>query len=109
MCRQKTVYVLIKPTLPVKYRQRWRYWLAFALLCGSYLPAAAMESPGQYQTKTVATEQQTVRLTSLDWAPYTGAALPEGGETTHLLRQVFAEMGYQLQVDFRLSLINLRS
>lgn len=43
---------------------------------------------------------QIIRLTSLDWAPYTGAALPEGGETTRLLRQVFAQMGYQLQVDF---------
>jgi len=89
---------------------RLRCWLATVLLC-SYLPAAvAMESVSQHQATTFspapsspapsAIAQQTLRLTSLDWPPYTGAALPEGGETTLLLRQVFAEIGYQLQVDF---------
>jgi len=59
------------------------------------------QSSNQHQTANhSASTEQTVRLTSLDWAPYTGAALPDGGETTQLLRQVFAEMGYQLQVDF---------
>lgn len=63
--------------------------------------AAPKQSSNHHKTENnSAIAEQTVRLTSLDWAPYTGAALPEGGETTRLLRQVFAEIGYQLQVDF---------
>ncbi len=98
---QVIVYLLLKPSLPLKNSHRWRFWLASALLFCSYMPAtAAIESSSQHKASTSARAPQTVRLTSLDWAPYTGAALPEGGETTNLLRQVFAEIGYQLQVDF---------
>ena len=43
---------------------------------------------------------QLVKLTSLDWPPYTGEQLPGQGEVTVLLRQVMADIGYQLQVDF---------
>lgn len=41
-----------------------------------------------------------IKLTSLDWPPYTGETLPGQGEVTVLLRQVMADLGYQLQVDF---------
>lgn len=70
-------------------------------LSSTMLQAAPNSLADHGQTKdTSSAMERPMRLTSLDWAPYTGADLPEGGETTRLLRQVFAEMGYQLQVDF---------
>lgn len=81
----------------------WRGPMLLILLGLSSAGSLASANQSSHPYKTVnhsSTAGQTVRLTSLDWAPYTGAALPDGGETTQLLRQVFAEMGYQLQVDF---------
>jgi len=72
----------------------------FTVICT--FPVAATSS-GRLLTSganPVPSTSPTVLITSLDWAPYTGAALPEGGETTRLLRQVFTAMGYQVQVDF---------
>lgn len=43
---------------------------------------------------------QPVRLASLDWPPYTGHQLEQQGETTVLLRQVFAAMQLDLQTEF---------
>ncbi|MBY0417905.1 MAG: transporter substrate-binding domain-containing protein [Pararheinheimera sp.] len=48
----------------------------------------------------VATVTDTVRLASLDWPPYTGHQLEQQGETTVLLRQVFAAMQLDLQTEF---------
>ena len=42
----------------------------------------------------------TVRLASLDWPPYTGAALQHQGETSVLLRQVFKAMQLDVQTEF---------
>lgn len=81
---------------------RSRSMLIILLGLSSAMSLAAPDQLSKHSTtasKGAATEQ-IIRLTSLDWAPYTGAGLPEGGETTNLLRQVFAQMGYQLQVDF---------
>ncbi|MDF3124161.1 transporter substrate-binding domain-containing protein [Rheinheimera sp. 1928-s] len=44
--------------------------------------------------------EQAVRLASLDWPPYTGHQLEQQGETTVLLRQVFASMQLELQTEF---------
>jgi polar amino acid transport system substrate-binding protein len=81
----------------------WRGPMLLILLGLSSAASLAAANQSSIQHKTAnhsAAAEQTVRLTSLDWAPYTGSSLPGGGETTQLLRQVFAEMGYQLQVDF---------
>jgi polar amino acid transport system substrate-binding protein len=43
---------------------------------------------------------EPLRLASLDWPPYTGYQLEQQGETTVLLRQVFAAMQQDLQTDF---------
>lgn len=54
------------------------------------------------QARQQAQQQSAVqiKLTSLDWPPYTGDKLPGQGEVTVLLRQVMADLGYQLQIDF---------
>nr|WP_269836603.1 transporter substrate-binding domain-containing protein [Rheinheimera soli] len=39
-------------------------------------------------------------MASLDWPPYTGHQLEQQGETTVLLRQVFASMQLELQTEF---------
>lgn len=43
---------------------------------------------------------ESARLASLDWPPYTGAALQQQGETTVLLKQVFAAIGLDVQIEF---------
>lgn len=43
---------------------------------------------------------EIIRLASLEWPPYTGAQLPDGGESTATLKAAFAAAGYQLEVDF---------
>jgi polar amino acid transport system substrate-binding protein len=43
---------------------------------------------------------EAVRLASLDWPPYTGSQLEQQGETTVLLRQVFASMQLDVQTEF---------
>lgn len=47
-----------------------------------------------------ATGAEIIRLASLEWPPYTGAELPDGGESTATLKAAFAAAGYQLEVDF---------
>ncbi|RVU41681.1 transporter substrate-binding domain-containing protein [Rheinheimera riviphila] len=81
----------------------WRRSILIVLLgLSSTMSLAAPDQLSKHSTSANkgAATGEIMRLTSLDWAPYTGAGLPEGGETTDLLRQVFAEIGYQLQVDF---------
>jgi polar amino acid transport system substrate-binding protein len=43
-------------------------------------------------------EQPLLKLSTLEWPPYTGASLPEQGETSRLLRKVFQSLGYQVQI-----------
>ncbi len=42
----------------------------------------------------------TVRLTSLEWAPYTGRDLPDQGLSSRVVRAALAATGYGLQIDF---------
>lgn len=41
-----------------------------------------------------------IKIASLDWPPYTAEYLPEQGFTTALVKRVFLNMGYQLEVVF---------
>lgn len=45
-------------------------------------------------------QAKEVRLTSLEWPPYTGNALPDQGASAHVAKAAFAEMGYELKIDF---------
>lgn len=67
----------------------------YFLLLFVVFKAAAVQAPEQAQQSAV-----QIKLTSLDWPPYTGDKLPGQGEVTVLLRQVMADLGYQLQIDF---------
>lgn len=44
--------------------------------------------------------QDFVRVSTLDWPPYTSDALPKGGATTEVVRQAFAAAGYDIDVSF---------
>ena len=71
-------------------RKTWRPNLAFA---GSLLIALGMWSP-------VLAADQVVRIATLDWPPYTGKDLPEGGATTDVVRAAFAKVGYDVEVEY---------
>ncbi|KZZ48080.1 MAG: transporter substrate-binding domain-containing protein [Saccharospirillaceae bacterium] len=43
---------------------------------------------------------KVVKLTSLDWPPYSGKALNEQGASVAVAKAAFAAMGYTLEVDF---------
>ncbi|MBU1435834.1 MAG: transporter substrate-binding domain-containing protein [Gammaproteobacteria bacterium] len=85
----------------LKVLRQWRFFFVLLSLSVFEVIAAPNSVPDSSKATVEATAvAPTIRLTSLDWAPYTGANLPEGGEITRLLRQVFTGLGYQLQVDF---------
>lgn len=43
---------------------------------------------------------EKVRLTSLEWPPYSGDSLPEKGASIAVAKAAFAAMGYELEVKF---------
>lgn len=43
---------------------------------------------------------ETVRLTSLEWPPYSGDSLPEKGASIAVAKAAFAAVGYDLEVKF---------
>lgn len=43
---------------------------------------------------------EIIRLASLEWPPYTGEQLPDGGSTSAVLKAAFAAAGYQLEIDY---------
>lgn len=43
---------------------------------------------------------EPVKLTSLDWPPYTGAELPDQGASVAVAKAAFAAVGYELTVEF---------
>lgn len=45
-------------------------------------------------------DDKVVRLTSLDWPPYTGKSLPQQGASVVVAKKAFEAMGYTLEVDF---------
>lgn len=66
------------------------------LLCAiTSLVSAAQLEAGQKKTTTA----QTLKFSTLEWPPYTGASLQGQGETSLLLRRIFQQLGYQVQVD----------
>jgi polar amino acid transport system substrate-binding protein len=50
---------------------------------------------------SAAAEEKKVRVSTLDWPPYTGKALPKGGATTEVIRAAFAKLGYDIEVEYR--------
>lgn len=42
----------------------------------------------------------TIRLTTLEWPPYTSQSLPDGGLTGHIVKKAFAEAGLKVEFDF---------
>ncbi len=53
-----------------------------------------------FSSCVLAENKPTLRLASLEWPPYTSATMTDHGETTALLRRIFADLGYQLEIDF---------
>lgn len=49
---------------------------------------------------SVAAQEARVKLTSLEWPPYSGASLPGGGITVAALRAALAEAGWSMEVEF---------
>jgi polar amino acid transport system substrate-binding protein len=49
---------------------------------------------------SVAANDKVIKLTSLEWPPYTGQALPNQGATAVVVREAFKAMGYTLVVEF---------
>lgn len=43
---------------------------------------------------------EIIKLSSLEWPPYTGENLPEGGASLKVAKAAFAAMGYDLVVEF---------
>jgi polar amino acid transport system substrate-binding protein len=48
----------------------------------------------------VASAAETWKITSLDWQPFSGKALPEGGASIAVLRAALKAEGIELQVEF---------
>jgi len=46
-------------------------------------------------------QDSTVHISTLNWPPYTGDDLPLGGATTEVVRQAFAQVGYDIDVSYR--------
>jgi polar amino acid transport system substrate-binding protein len=44
---------------------------------------------------------EVVRLSTLDWPPYTGKDLPLGGATADVIRAAFEKVGYEIEVEYR--------
>ncbi|PWF54701.1 substrate-binding periplasmic protein [Massilia glaciei] len=70
-----------------------RFCLAFGFAC-------ALACAGNASAKAEAGDEKTIRLTSLDWPPYSGAELKQRGATTAVVRAALAAMGYKLEVKF---------
>lgn len=45
-------------------------------------------------------QEKTVSLATLEWPPYVGAALPEEGATTAVIKKAFETAGYKVEVIF---------
>jgi len=68
-----------------------KYLIALACMIGLIGSATAQSE---------APEARVMRLTSLEWPPYTGVSLREQGATTAVVRAALAAMGYRLDVAF---------
>lgn len=53
-----------------------------------------------FASVSFARETKVVRLSSLEWPPYSGARLDGDGVSSIIVREAFASMGYALQIEF---------
>jgi polar amino acid transport system substrate-binding protein len=53
-----------------------------------------------FLSSLVNAENKVIRLTSLEWPPYSGKDLPQQGSSVAIARKAFAAMGYTLEVTF---------
>ncbi len=75
-------------------RQLFSAWLRpLRAAGGAALLAISLASPAL-------AEDKVVKLTSLDWPPYTSADLPEQGASALVAKKAFEAMGYKLVVEF---------
>lgn len=72
------------------------------ILLGANMPMwlGAVTALSMLFSMNVAALDKVVHMTSLEWPPYTGANLPDQGETIKQATHIFASMGYTLKVDF---------
>lgn len=49
---------------------------------------------------TAQAQGKIVKLTSLEWPPYTGPGLPGQGASAEVVRQAFQAMGYTVEIEF---------
>lgn len=64
-----------------------RKWIIIAVIVFFLTPGAVFAA-------------EKVKLSSLEWPPYTGEGLPEGGASIKVAKAAFAAMGYELEVEF---------
>ncbi len=55
---------------------------------------------GMMAAATPALAQQSVKLTTLDWCPYTCVTAPDGGFSSVIVREAFKAMGYKVEIEF---------
>lgn len=97
---------------------RWAARLVFlsALVCGASraevmtsAPQSQVSADHALQTRQVQQQVEAheirpgpagniLKLSTLEWPPYTGSKLPDQGETSQLLTRVFQYLGYQVQI-----------
>lgn len=70
------------------------FFISFVIFCSALFAVSSFAEP---QTTK---KDKVVRLSSLEWPPYTGEALAGGGRSIELISRVFAAKGYQLEVGF---------
>ncbi|NHZ82348.1 transporter substrate-binding domain-containing protein [Massilia sp. CCM 8695] len=76
----------------VHFLAAWVGGLAMLLCCGAAAAGSASPVP--------ADPTRVIRLSSLEWPPYTGASLPRHGATTAVIAAALASMGYRLEVAY---------
>jgi polar amino acid transport system substrate-binding protein len=67
-------------------------------LCTALTCAIALG--GNVAAQALPPNAKTIRLTSLEWPPYSGEALKQRGATTAVVRAALAAMGYKLEVQY---------
>ena len=50
---------------------------------------------------TSVAQDKVVNVSTLEWPPYTGSELPQGGATSDVVRAAFAKAGYQIHVVYQ--------
>lgn len=77
-----------------------QYWTRFQVALCDMKPVALSLVLLHLPAGMSHAEERVVKLTSLDWPPYTSPSLPEKGASALVAKKAFAAMGYQLEVEF---------